>query len=183
MSESNQIIILKLQKGDQKIWKELVNRYSDQLFGYLMSLCSDHSIASDITQQTFISLFEYRFKLKPDYPLKSYLYKTAYNKFVNYYHKKKSLSRLHEQYHYILHESFHKKPDDDLAKEIAIMNSLIDNLPKKTREVFILRKKRGLTSDEVSKTLSISIKTVEAHITKAFKLLREGLNQSKKITR
>ena len=178
MSESYNHIISKLQQGDQKVWRDVVNKYSDELFGYLMSLCSDHSIASDITQLTFVSLFEYRFKLNPDYPLKSFLYKTAYNKFVNYYHKEKSLSRLHEQYHYILEDSFYNKPDGDLAKEIAIMNSLIENLPKRTREVFTLKKKRGLQNNEISKALSISVKTVESHITKAFKLLREGIKQS-----
>lgn len=177
MSESNQIIISKLQKGDQKIWKEIVNQYSEQLFGYSLSLCSDHSIASDIVQQVFISLFEYRFKLNPHYPLKSFLYKTAYNKFVNHYHKEKSLSRLHEQYHYILQEIFYEKPDQGIEKDLAIMNTLIENLPKKTKEVFILKKKRGLLNDEISKTLSISVKTVEGHMTKAFKLLREGIKQ------
>ena len=177
MSKKNQIIISKLQKGDQKIWKEIVDQYSEQLFGYSLSLCSDHSVASDIVQQVFISLFEYRFKLNPDYPIKSFLYKTAYNKFVNHYHKEKSLSRLHEQYHYILKEIFHEKPDQDIEKDLAIINSLIENLPKKTREVFILKKKRGLLNDEISETLSISVKTVEGHITKAFKLLREGIKQ------
>lgn len=177
MSESNQIIISKLQKGDQKIWKEIVNQYSEQLFGYSLSLCSDHSIASDIVQEVFITLFEYRFKLNPDYPLKSFLYKTAYNKFVNHYHKEKSLSRLHEQYHFILQEIFYEKPDQGIEKDLAIMNTLIENLPKKTKEVFILKKKRGLLNDEISKTLSISVKTVEGHMTKAFKLLREGIKQ------
>lgn len=177
MSESNQIIISKLQKGDQKIWKEIVNQYSEQLFGYSLSLCSDHSIASDIVQEVFITLFEYRFKLNPDYPLKSFLYKTAYNKFVNHYHKEKSLSRLHEQYHYILQEIFYEKPDQGIEKDLAIMNTLIENLPKRTKEVFILKKKRGLLNDEISKTLSISVKTVEGHMTKAFKLLREGIKQ------
>lgn len=177
MSESNQIIISKLQKGDQKIWKEIVNQYSKQLFGYSLSLCSEHSVASDIVQQVFISLFEYRFKLNPEYPLKSFLYKTAYNKFVNHYQKEKSLARLHEQYHYILQEIFYEKLDQDIEKDLAIINTLIENLPKKTKEVFILKKKRGLTNDEISKALSISIKTVEGHITKAFKLLREGVKQ------
>ena len=177
MSESNQIIISKLQKGDQKIWKEIVNQYSEQLFGYSLSLCSEHSVASDIVQQVFISLFEYRFKLNPDYPLKSFLYKTAYNKFVNHYKKEKSLARLHEQYHYILQEIFYEKLDQDIEKDLAIINTLIENLPEKTKEVFILKKKRGLSNDEISKTLSISVKTVEGHITKAFKLLREGVKQ------
>ena len=181
MSEINNIIISKLQQGDQKTWREIVDRLSDQLFGYALSLCSDHSIASDIVQQAFISLYEYRFKLKPDYPLKSFLYKTVYNKFINYYHKEKSLSRLHEQYHHILQEYLNTNSDDYIKKRIQIINLIIEDLPKKTKKVFILKKKRGFSNEEISINLSISVKTVEAHITKAFRLIKEKANQSKQI--
>jgi RNA polymerase sigma-70 factor (ECF subfamily) len=60
--EKNKILISKLQEGNEKVWRELVNKYSDKLFGYALSLSFDHSIASDIVQQVFISFYEYRFK-------------------------------------------------------------------------------------------------------------------------
>jgi len=181
MSENNRIIISKLQDGDQQMWREIVDKYSDQLYGYSLSLCSDHSMASDIVQQVFISLFEFRFKLDPNISLEPFLYKTTFNKFVNTYHKEKSLSRIHEQYHHILQEYFNTNSDDDIKKRIEIINSIIEDLPKKTKKVFILKKKRGLSNQEISINLSISVKTVEAHMTKAFKLIREKANQLKRI--
>ena len=181
MIEINETIISKLQQGDQKIWSKIVEKYSEKLFGYALSLCSDHSIAKDIVQQVFISLFEYRFKLKPNYSLKSFLYKTAFNKYINYYNREKSLSRLHEQYHYILNEYFNANSDDYIKKRIDIINSIIEDLPKKTKQVFILKKKKGLSNEEISINQSISIKTVEAHITKAYRLIKEKAYQSKQI--
>ena len=175
----NVILIQKLQEGNQEIWKELVNKYSDRLFAYALSLCFDHSIASDIVQQVFISFYEFRYKLNPKYSIESFLYKSTYNKFINEYNKNKSLTRLHEQYYYILEQNLNNNSDKDLSKSIDLMNSLIRDLPEKTKKIFCLKKINGLTNKEIAKHNKISLKTVESHITKAFKLLREKVKELK----
>jgi len=177
--EKNKILISKLQEGNEKVWRELVNKYSDKLFGYALSLSFDHSIASDIVQQVFISFYEYRFKLKPQYSMESFLYKSVYNKFITDYHKNKSLTRLHEQYYFILEQQLNNSSDEELSKNIDKMNSLIGKLPEKTKMVFSLKKKHGLTNQEIADYNKISLKTVEAHITKAFKLLRNMMEKIK----
>ncbi|MDT7828263.1 sigma factor-like helix-turn-helix DNA-binding protein [Pricia sp. S334] len=48
-------------------------------------------------------------------------------------------------------------------------------MPPKCREVFLLSRKEGLTNLEISEYLKVSIKTVEAHLTKAFEELRKKL--------
>jgi RNA polymerase sigma-70 factor (ECF subfamily) len=55
------------------------------------------------------------------------------------------------------------------------MSQEIENLPKKIKEIFVLSKTNGYTNLEISKTLNISIKTVESNITKAYKILRNKL--------
>ena len=72
--KKNEILITKLQEGNEKAWRELVNNYSDKLFGYALSLSFDHSVASDIVQQVFINFYEYRFKLKAQYSIESFLH-------------------------------------------------------------------------------------------------------------
>ena len=59
------------------------------------------------------------------------------------------------------------------------MNSLINELPEKTKMIFTLKKKHGLTNQEIADYNKISIKSVEAHITKAFKLLRNKVENTK----
>ena len=81
MDLNNQNLIKKLKDNDASAWGEIVNLYSDQLFAYALSLCSDRELSSDIVQHVFITVFETRHNLNPDYSLKSYLYKSTYNKF------------------------------------------------------------------------------------------------------
>jgi RNA polymerase sigma-70 factor (ECF subfamily) len=49
----------------------------------------------------------------------------------------------------------------------------IENLPPKCKQTFLLSKQEGLTNMEIAEYLNVSIKSVEAHITKAFSILRK----------
>ena len=60
-----------------------------------------------------------------------------------------------------------------MSKKLAIIEKEIQNLPKKCHEVFLLSKKEGLTNNEIAEHLGISLKTVEGHLTKALKTLKE----------
>lgn len=56
-----------------------------------------------------------------------------------------------------------------------MVNDCINKLPKRCKEVFVLSKKKGYTNIEISEILNISVKTVEAHITLAFKNIRSNI--------
>ncbi len=165
--------IEKLQEGDEEAFKELVVKYSDALLGYALSLSRNHHTANDLVQEVFISTFEYRKNLNYKYSIESFLYKSIYNKFIDIYYKNKSKSKLHEQYCLILNQLLIKSEDNSLM--LKKMGLEIENLPKKIKEIFVLSKTNGYTNLEISKTLNISIKTVESNITKAYKILRKKL--------
>ena len=62
-----------------------------------------------------------------------------------------------------------------LKRKMEIIDMEIQNLPKKCSKVFLLSKKEGLTNIEIADYLGVSLKTVEGHLTKALKILREKL--------
>jgi RNA polymerase sigma-70 factor (ECF subfamily) len=169
--------IEKLQEGDEEAFKELVVKYSDALFGYALSLSGNHHTANDLVQEVFISTFEYRKKLNHKYSIESFLYKSTYNKFIDLYYKNKSKSRLHEQYRLILNQLLIKSEDNSLM--LKKMNREIENLPEKIKEIFVLSKTRGYTNLEISKSLNISIKTVESKITKGLQNFKKEIRKLK----
>jgi RNA polymerase sigma-70 factor (ECF subfamily) len=57
------------------------------------------------------------------------------------------------------------------------LNEEINKLPKKCKKVLLLSKKEGLTHDEIAKYLEISNKTVEGHISRAFKILHDRIGE------
>ena len=179
MTEKNENFIEMLKGNEPAAWRELVDLYGDKLFAYALSLCSNHEISSEIVQQVFVNIFERKDKLSTKHSLKSYLYKSTFNKFVDLYRKKKSMTMLHEQYYLMLDQFAVNSKDNYLKDRLEFMNREIKKLPTKTKEVFYLSKKRGLSNIEISELLDISIKTVEGHMTKAFKLLRTEVKKFK----
>jgi RNA polymerase sigma-70 factor (ECF subfamily) len=177
LSLNNKKLIKALKKNDPLAWQQAVNEFSDNLYAYAMSLCSNHEMASEIVQQVFVNTYEGKHKLNPEYSLKSFLYRSAFNKFIDMYRKKKSMSALHEQYYFLLEQL--TSNEIDLSDKLKLMNLKIESLPSRTKEIFCLSKQNGLSNVEISETLNISLKTVEGHITKAFKLLRNELISSK----
>jgi len=67
-------------------------------------------------------------------------------------------------------------PDILFASELSqIINSSIEKLSAKTRLIFYLKKMDGMKYSEIAKTLNISVKDVEYHISKAMSQLRGAL--------
>ena len=89
-------------------------------------------MASEIVQQVFVKTFENKDKLNPNYSLKSFLYKSTYNKFIDLYRKKKSMSALHEQYYFLL-EQLTSDNENDLSDKLKMMNLKIESLPCRTK--------------------------------------------------
>tara|TARA_Y100001970_G_scaffold19388_1_gene21957 strand:+ start:169300 stop:169839 length:540 start_codon:yes stop_codon:yes gene_type:complete len=164
--------ILLLKSGDESAFTELINKYNRRLFAYAVSLSGDYSLAKDIVQDVFLKTYEFRKRLNPEFSIEGFLYRSVYNQFINVYHKNKSLLKVHDEYVRFLNQIIDEPKDSEFDKLIKIVNESINNLPKRCKEIFVLSKKEGYTNLEISEILNISIKTVEAQITIAFKSIR-----------
>lgn len=168
------VLINSLKNGEEKAYNFLIDRYHQKLSVYALSLSNDKDLSEDIVQNVFINIWKNRLNLKDDFNLKNYLYKSVYNEFIDQYRKKKEVTSLEKKYIDALTYVFEDE-DKSLEKAIKIVKREIENLPPKCKETFLLSKQEGLTNIEISEYLNISIKSVEAHITKAFKILRNKL--------
>ena len=166
-------MIQSLKNGDQKAYSYIIDLYFDKLCIYAYGLSKNKAIAEDIVQNTLLKTWEKRTQLDESLSLKSYLYKITYNEFVDIYRKNKSISAVEEKYHKSLHTYIAEEENESFENAVNAVRNEIEKLPPKCKEIFILSKKEGLTNQEIADHLSISVKTVEAQITKAFSILRE----------
>jgi RNA polymerase sigma-70 factor (ECF subfamily) len=104
----------------------------------------------------------------------------TYNEFIDLYRKNQSLFSLEKSYYDALNGIVQEEDSEAFQRVLNAVNKEIQNLPPKCKEVFILSKKEGLTNIEIAEHLDVSIKTVEAQITKAFSILRTSLEEKVK---
>jgi len=173
----NIVLIESLRDGDEKAYTYLIDTYHHKLCVYANSLVKNIYSAEDIVQNVFIKVWEQRARLKSDHAIKSFLYKLAYNEFIDLYRKNQSLFSLEKTYHDALNSVVLEDDSESFQRVLKVVNKEIESLPPKCKEVFILSKKEGLTNIEIAEHLEVSIKTVEAQITKAFSILRSSLEE------
>jgi len=170
------ILIEQLIEGDEKAFVYLVNNYQKKLFIYALSLTNDRAMAQDIVQEVFFRTWEFRKRLNSDYSINGFLYKSVYNEFINLYHRNQSIILLERAYIESLNEIIEETDTSGLEKKIALINKELESLPKKCKQIFLLSKKEGLTNIEIAEYLNVSVKSVEAHITKAYSILRKKIS-------
>ncbi|WP_281225521.1 RNA polymerase sigma factor [Flavobacterium aquiphilum] len=176
--DDNVILIKSLVDGEEKAYKFLLNKFHRKLHAYAMTLVNDHSMAQDIVQNVFLNTWKSRNKLKPEFPIQSFLYKSVYNEFINSYQQNKAKMLLQQKYLESIQNVVENTDESTVERMIALINQEIKNLPPKCQQIFILSKKEGLTNIEIAEYLDVSIKTVEAQISKAFKILKEKLKDN-----
>lgn len=160
-------------KSNQKkegldIFKEYFDKYFDDVRNYIYYKCSDVDIAEDISQETFLKLWENIGKIKPG-TVKAYLYTIAGNLFKNHYNRKKvefkfisSIENLNEESPEFIMEF--KEFDSLLQRTLA-------KIPEKSREVFLMSRIDKLTYGEIASRLNISVKAVEKRMRKALEII------------
>ena len=173
----NDALVENLIIGNEKAYMFLLDTYHRRLNTYALTLVNDPAQAQDIVQNVFLKTWKSRKKLKKQFPIQSFLYKAVYNEFINNYQKNKAMMLLQQKYLESLGEVVEETDENIIERMITIVNKEIQNLPPKCQRIFILSKKEGLTNIEISEHLNVSIKTVEAQITKAFGILREKLGK------
>lgn len=161
----------------------LFKRFYKPLRAYAFRFVNDKDLAEDIVQDSFFELWQRRADIRfEDDAVKSYLFKTVYNR---------SLNALNNQQHHI-YPLESTKEEDVLDQYLSsyIQNSeqsllfkeleeeimgYISTLPPQCHKVFTLSRTYGLKNREIAEQLNISIKAVEKHIGKALFGLKEYL--------
>lgn len=175
--------VLRLKNDDNNAYEQIYNALYPRLFYFIREYITDEETVRNILQDTFLILWEKRTLLSEDINLGAWLYTVTKNKalkhlrhqeYVNQYSKEKI-----QKFNIDSLNTFALERLDTSLLSLHEIENLIDktlnNLPPQYREVFKMSRYGNNKNREIAEKLSISEKTVEAHITKTLKLLRIAL--------
>jgi len=150
----------------------------DVIRDFVFYHCGDSEMASDITQDVFMKIWEKQEKLD-NRRLKPLLYKMASNLYVDDYRKKK-IQANYENYMKPVDEMDFSPEDRMIFKELSTAYSkVLEQLPDRQRAVYIMSREEGVKYAEIANIFKISVKTVEKYIGIAVQLLKKQLIQYK----
>ena len=168
----------KIKEGDVKAFERIFRQYYTPLNLYAFSIIGQKETAEEIIQDTFYMLWKDREKLQILQSLHSYLYKTVKNRSLQFLER----LNLYEQHcDNILKQSgssVEPAPDELLEyKELEnILTQTIKKMPERRKQIFRMHRMNGIKNKDIAASLSISIKTVEAEMTKAYRTIRKEID-------
>lgn len=165
-----------LQNDDQLAYKELYNRYWSFLLDSALKTLHCQDKAEDMVQEIFISLYQRRKTIVLEVSLRAYLCKALKFKILNEIRSK----TVRQSYQKAVFFGSNCKNDFSGNYETKELKNLIDQsveqLPEKCKQAFLLSREENLTYKDISGELAISVSTVEKHISKALKSIKNNLN-------
>ena len=162
-----------LAKGNADALQALYFRYAKPLFGYLWKRTRDRDTAEELVQELFTKVWKNHRQVDPSKSIRAYLYQCAYHLAIDHL---RHMVRQNEAG--LPDQEGHSQAVDEVgfARRKAISRA-IGELPEAQRNAFVLSRFEGLKYAEIAAVLNISVKTVETHIGRALKKLREGLRE------
>ncbi|MDR6785276.1 RNA polymerase sigma-70 factor (family 1) [Pedobacter africanus] len=165
-----------LRLGNDAAFKEIYTRYFKLLYLFAYNKLRDEEEAKDVVHDVFAWMIDHteNFALKTS--LSSYLYKSVLNKIFNIFSHQAIIKKYIDQGdHYIEVDS---TETDYLIREKDIAGMIrqeIEAMPPKMREVYRLRFEQYLSAKEIAAKLDISENTVNTHLKRAVKQLKNNL--------
>jgi len=173
---SDQELASALREGSDAAFKEIYDRYYRLLYLFAYNKLRNAEEAKDVVHDVFAWIVDHRKNFTLKTSLSSYLYKSVLNKILNIFSHQSIVKKYLEQGdHFIEIDS---AETDYLIREKDIADLIrqeIEAMPPKMREVYELRFKGYLTAKEIAAELNISENTVNTHLKRAVKQLKNNL--------
>ena len=169
-------LIRLLNHGNEPAFNELYRTYIKPVYKRILFIVKEEEIAEELSQDLFIKVWQKRKEIDPEKSFKSFLYTIAHNLVYDYLRKvardKQLLNRLMANavdYYMHTEEAFQAKETQ------KVLTEAIEKLPPQGKQVFTLCKLEGKSYEEVSRLMGITVATVNSHMVKSSRFVREYL--------
>jgi RNA polymerase sigma-70 factor (ECF subfamily) len=175
---SEKKVLETIQSGNESAFEMIFRSYYQPLCRYAYSFLDDKEEAEEVVQSAFITVWEKRKSLEIQTSLKSYLYRMVRNACLNVI-KHEKIKQQHVAHELAVTEASYESVSQKVyATELELkITEAMKVLPEQCRLVFQLSRFEELKYQEIADQLQISVKTVENHMGKALKIMREQLKE------
>lgn len=168
--------------GDVGAFEAIFKRYYPHLCVFAERLLHSPDAARDAVQDVFVAIWKQRDSCQGCDNLRVYLFTSVRNRVFKLLRHQRVVDRTRER---MTREqrspgvgSAPETPEEEVgASELAAtVEQIIQELPERSREAYLLHRREGMSYAEIAGVMGVSVRTVENHIARALRGLREGLS-------
>jgi len=187
--EEDRALLARAQAGDMSAFESLVGRHEEKVYGLALRMTRSEADAAEITQDTFLSAYQHLGEFRGEAAFGSWVHRIAANNALMRLRRQKVLDIVSDELagpEFTDRGSLAEVPetdwsrraddkvlDDELGRAIQVAT---DSLPEGYREVFLLKDVEGLSYEEISQMVGISVPAVKSRLHRARLALREAID-------
>jgi len=171
------------KEGDETAFTHFYDKYFSRIKSFSVQFIYDQDEAENLAQEAFLHLWQNRATVESLNGIQSFLYTYSKSKCLNMIRHNKVKDRFKSE---ILNQK-ERELDIEILNSVQfdtleltelerLIQESISDLPPKTREVFIKKRFENKKNAEIAEEMQVTLKAVEAHMTKALKILKTKLS-------
>ena len=170
-------IARRIISGDKDEFKILVQRHKDLVFSMLRRQITDHGIAEDLAQETFLRAYRNLGSFRGECRFSTWLVRIALNQVSSYFSSRRyKETEKTEFFRAQLHDAAISSQSDPSRQEERLFQRLTAGLAKlkqKFRDTLVLCALEGKSYEEAAIILQVPVGTVRSRLNKARRLMTE----------
>lgn len=173
MEPTDEFLMKAHREGDPSAFSDLVHRYHNPLFGYLMRMLHHRELAEDCLQETFLRVHKKGRTYRTGAKFKSWLFTIATRIAIDTLRKNRRALETQSLDHTAPVEAPAASPDEEAVRSETreTIRAAVESLPPKQRAALILSYYQGHTYSEVADIMGCSLGTIKTHMSRALKKL------------
>jgi RNA polymerase sigma-70 factor (ECF subfamily) len=170
---------IRLGNGDAAAFERIFRCLSESVFRFVCGMVQDEALADDLTQDTFARLWAARDRMEEVDSLRAYVFQMARNRVYNQQRNERVRRDNRARFGEARTNNSTRSPDATLDTDLlrSMFEEWIEELPDRQREALILRRRSHLSHDEIADVMDISPSTVNNHLVRAMRHLRDRLDE------
>lgn len=177
------VAMQRLAAGDDLALNDLMQRWKDKVAAFLLRMTGSSTAAVDLAQETFVKLYQSRFRYRPTAAFPTYLFSIAANLARNHARWKQrhpTVSIDDEDVRVPENAETRPGPDEQLEhnEQMQRVEKALADLPADLREAMLLFTYEDMGYAEIAAAVGCTAKAVETRIYRARQILRAVLGGS-----
>jgi RNA polymerase sigma-70 factor (ECF subfamily) len=183
-------LLARAQAGDMSAFEALVGKHEEKVYGLALRMTRSEADAAEIAQDTFLSAYQHLSEFRGEAAFGSWVHRIAANNALMRLRRQKVVDIVSDDDlaspEFTERGSLAEAPESDWTKRAddkiiedelgRAIQAATDALPEGYREVFLLKDVEGLSYEEISEMVGISVPAVKSRLHRARLALREAID-------